>query len=90
MTPEQETKLDRALTLLDSLRFAEDVVFSESLRRNVMEDVLFADVFPVTATTSNVNQSIGDTQAFTSPKKFDLVQTITIDGTDYKIGLFNA
>jgi len=87
MTPEQETKLNRALELLESLRLAQDVVFSESIKTNVMEDVVFAEVEPVTATTSNINQSIG---AFTSPKEFDQVQTIIIDGSNYKIGLYNA
>ena len=90
MSPEQERKLDRALQLLEALRLAEDIVFSESIKKNVMEDVLFAEVLPVTATTSNINQSIGAASAFTSPKEFDLEQTVTIDGTNYKIGLFNA
>jgi len=89
MTPEQERKLDSAIQLMESLRLAQDVVFSESIKRNVVQDALFAEVLPITATTGNINQSIGSASAFTSPKKFDLEQTVTIDGTDYKIGLYN-
>lgn len=90
MTPEQEQKLNKALELLESMQLARDVVFSESIKKNVLDETLQADTEPFTATTSNINQSIGGTSAFTSPKQFDKVQEITIDGANYKIGLYNV
>lgn len=90
MTPEDKQKLEQALELLKSIQIASDVVFSESVRKRVVKDKVGFTTDNVAATTANINQSVGDIEAFTSPKKFDKRLKIDLDGVKYYIGLYNV
>ena len=91
MNADYQKKIDEALQLLKSIERAESIVFRESINKRIVFDAIRGTRNNISnATVSNINQSIGGTDAFTSPKQFDKMGIITIDGTNYYVGLYNV
>lgn len=90
LTFDQQKKIDDAVFLLKRMQLGEDVIFSESLRKRIFEDVILAENIDSTLTdinaTTNVPVGGGDV---THAKSFDKRLRVNIDGSDYYIGLYN-
>ena len=71
---------------IDDIRQAKDVVFTESAKRRVFQNVLSAGVKDTTLT--GINQSVGGTDAFTSARAYTARLRIVVDGNPYYIGLY--
>lgn len=91
LTPEQQKKIDDAVKLLNDIRLGEDVVFTESLRKRVLENVLLSENVDSTVLDINDTQSVASTpQDVSFAKEYDKRLKLNIDGIDYYIGLYNV
>lgn len=88
-TEERLSKLEKEI---QDIRLATDVQFTESLRRRVVQDVIFAGISDTTLLDLNETTAIpiggGGSVLHTEP--YDKRLRITVDGTDYFIGLYNV
>ncbi len=75
---------------VDDMRHVRDVVFSESLRRRTLNDVIFAGVIenPGDANESSAIGPGGGT--VNHAETYDKKVLVEIDGSSYYIGLYNA
>lgn len=76
---------------LETFRQARDVVFTESLKRRVFEDIIHAGVQDTDTTDINTTTSIGAGGGdVTAATPYDTRLRVQIDGTDYYIGLYEV
>ena len=78
---------------VEELRLANDVIFTESLRRRLLQNTIFAGVIStsltdINETTSGSIPAGGGNYSVTHAEAFDKKVRITIDGADYWLGLY--
>lgn len=84
MNKDLENRITELERKVDSIRRTTDIEFTESMRRNVIDEVIFAGVVD---SASAINQSIGAAQSFSSPKSYNARVLVEIDNVKYYIGL---
>jgi hypothetical protein len=91
--PEVKKYIDAQFTKLakdlNGIRLGEDVVFTRSVRRRVLDDVVLAGVVDADLTdinTSTVVPGGGGTVDAATP--YDARVIVDVDGTDYYLGLY--
>lgn len=72
--------------LVESIRSASDIPFVESIKRKVLSNTIDAGI----TSASLENQTTVDGLDVTAPKPYDQRVRVTIDGTDYYIGLYDV
>lgn len=89
MNPEIEKRFKELEQQIRNLREARDVVQTESIRSRVLEDVITGTV--VANPDAALDQAVaeGGSASYIVAAEYDKQVTVTVDGTDYKIGLYN-
>lgn len=91
MNPEIEQKLNDMQKEIDDLREARDVVFAESLRKRVFQDIIEAGVIDTSLTGVNETTTVPTGGGNVShAEEYDKRFRIVVDGIPYYIGLYNA
>ena len=87
-TDERISKLENCI---ENLRLATDVVFTESARKRIFEDVISAGIKDNTLTDLNTTTNIAATpSSVTHASPYDFRLRVIIDGVPYYIGLYSA
>lgn len=88
MTPQERKEFEDLKKLVKDMQLGRNLINTESLKRQVFEDIISAGVLN-TATTSDTNVTIPATPA-TVARQYNHKVRVTIDGADYYIGLYNV
>lgn len=87
-TEERLVKLEKQL---EDLLLARDVVFTESLRKRLLQNTIFAGITSTSLTDINETTNVpGGGGNVTHAEAFDKKVRVTIDGTDYWVGLYST
>ena len=90
MKPETQAKIDALQKQIDNLRSADDVVFSESLKRRVFQDIIETGVVDTTLTGINETTTVGAGGGNVNHNTpYDRRIRIVIDGQPYYLGLYD-
>lgn len=85
---ERLTKLEKEN---EDLRLARDVVFTESLRKRLLQNTIFAGI--ISTSLTDINETtivpVGGGNV-THAEAFDKKVRVSIDGTEYWFGLYNT
>lgn len=91
MNEDEKKRIDDLEKKVSDIQEARDVSFSESIRKRVLEDIISAGVIDTTLTDLNETTSVpsgGGNVSHAEP--YDRRLRVTIDGTDYYIGLYQV
>lgn len=85
---EKDRKIAELEKQVQAMRGGEDIELSENIRRRTLQDIISAGV-QTTASTGNVLQAVneGATGTYNVTKAASKALRVTVDGTDYYLGL---
>ena len=94
MTPQQLQEFNEMKATIKALKEVLDVPFIENItRRCVLPNIPSGDVFfDSDSSTSGLGKGVNEAGAgtYNVAKEYDDGKVITLDGTNYKIGVYNA
>lgn len=96
LTPQEKQQIDSmvndlkgAIELLENIRQSTDLPFTESLRRRVLDDVVFAETIDSSVGDMDTVYNIAAVPAsFTTPKIYDRRIPLIIDGEKLYVGAY--
>lgn len=86
-----EQKIEQLEKQIADIRLAKDIVYTESVRKQVLDDAVRAGIKDDDTSDINTTTAVASTPSnVTHATPYDRRLRINIDGADYYIGLYNV
>lgn len=90
LNQDQQKKIDDVIDLIKRMQLGEDIIFAESLRKRIFQDIIQSGVVDLATDINDSTIISAGGGTVNHPKEYDKRAIITIDGEDYYIGLYNT